>query len=52
MTDRFMNPADLDILAIEREARRLRAQILAQALRDLGAWLRARFGRPAPTRTA
>jgi hypothetical protein len=32
----------IDVIALEREARRLRAEIVAKVLRDLGARLRGR----------
>lgn len=35
-------PDPIDILEIEREARRLRAEVMASALRRFGAWLTRR----------
>ncbi len=37
-------PARIDIEAIEREARALRAKVVAEMLGNLGRWLRARIG--------
>lgn len=50
MSDFQINHAD--ILRIERDARELRARVLADGLRALGAWLRSRFGLAAQGRTA
>lgn len=42
MTNQRTIPDPIDILEIEREARRLRAEALSSALRRFGAWLRRR----------
>jgi hypothetical protein len=41
----FSSVEPLDVLAIEAEARRLRAQAAAGMLRRLGRWVAARLGR-------
>lgn len=47
------NHIPLDTLAIEREARRLRAVAFAELVRNAAAWVAARFGRrPQVTRAA
>lgn len=53
MTDpRFQFPQPVDILAIEREARALRARAVADMARAAWTWLRARFGAAPADRTA
>lgn len=42
----------VDIVAIEREARRLQAQAMAEGMRTLIGWLRDRLINPAGARTA
>ena len=55
MKTKPFSPADpLEVIAIEAEARRLRAQAAADLMRGLGRWIAARFARTpaAPARTA
>ena len=42
MTNQRTIPDPIDILEIEREARRLRAEVMASGLRRLGAWITRR----------
>lgn len=49
---RYEFPTQIDILAIEREARALRAQAVAEGVRAGLAWLRARLARAPEGRTA
>lgn len=43
---------ELDLVAIEREAREMRARVIAEGFRTATAWLRNRFSRGAEPRTA
>ena len=49
---RYEFPTQIDILAIEREARALRARAVAEGVRTAYAWLRARLARAPQGRTA
>ena len=49
---RYEFPAQIDIIAIEREARALRAQAVAEGVRAALTWLRARLTRAPQGRTA
>jgi aryl-alcohol dehydrogenase-like predicted oxidoreductase len=49
---RFEFPQPVDILAIEREARRLRARAVAEMAQAAFAWLRARLARSPEGRRA
>jgi hypothetical protein len=49
---RFEFPQPVDILAVEREARRLRAKAVAEMAQTAVAWLRARFARSPEGRAA
>jgi hypothetical protein len=49
---RYEFPTQFDIIAIEREARALRAQAVADGVRAAFAWLRARVARAPEGRTA
>lgn len=49
---RYEFPTQIDILAIEREARALRARAVAEGIRTAFAWLRARLARAPQGRTA
>jgi hypothetical protein len=53
MTDfRFDQPDQLDLIAVEREARALRAKVVADGFRSMVAWVRARLTRAPQGRTA
>lgn len=45
-------PTHFDLITIKREARALRAQVLAQGFRNFSAWVRARLAREPQGRTA
>jgi shikimate kinase len=44
--------SQLDVIAVEREARALRAAVMAEAFRTVAAWFRARLARAPQGRTA
>jgi acid stress-induced BolA-like protein IbaG/YrbA len=53
MTDTRTNHfAQIDLIAVERDARALRAAVVAEAFRNMTAWVRARLARAPLGRTA